>query len=654
MLALYIGAYFAPIGGEIVDAAKGLFFFRIAWATPGMMLPSLFFFFYFYPKADKPLNQKLKYFVLAISALITIIAFTPLVQKNLVIENGIYVADGFGSLFLPYFLAFQGSLLGIFGLAVYRVLHTKGMERKKLLIATIGFSFLDFIPLTTNVLLPIFGIYVFQNEAVIFTLFFSIPTFYSIIRYRFLDTKLIISAALKRATALASAFGLGLLVYKLFTIFVSDVEFIYVYSIVFLVALFAYTQLRKLFDSPRFHSLFGITSVENFAQTIFEFQNKNVIYDNLKEFEKDIRKTFCQQLKISFARFVLLDEDSRKNYPQLIQYFKNHTEILITKEIQAFQEENSRKNYDFYDELKNLGEVCLPLFNPNKELLGFLALGKKPFDDIYTKEEIDALEKASAFLNLKLTSTIFGNALNQEVKRKTLSLKQQNHRIRDLLSQQTDFISASAHELRTPLNIALLQIEMLEHSFEEGDQKEDIKTALNAIEKLHALVKKLFSVQKYDFNKAELKLQKTNFGEFTEEVYKNFLPLAKEKHLHFKIENTLTETTWVMLDPLQIQQVLHNLLSNAIKFTPPKGKIILRLGESDNRAKICVIDNGPGIPDTQKKMVFEKFKGNEVSGESGIGLGLYICKKILELHNGKIWVEDTPGGGSTFCAELAK
>lgn len=654
MLALYIGGYFAPIGGEVIDATKALFFFRIAWATPGMMIPSLFFFFYFYPKPNRPINPKLKYFVLILSASIFFVALTPLIHRSLIIENGVYTADDFGKLYLPYFLAFQLSLLGIFGLAIHRVLHTKGMERKKLLIATIGFSFLDFIPLTTNVLLPMFGIYVFQNEAVVFTLFFSIPTFYSILRYRFLDTKLVISKTLKRITALSAAFGLGILIYKIFTIFVKEVEFIYVYSIIFLVVLLAYTQIRKLFNSPKFHNFFGITSVENFTQNIKDFQNKNIVYSNLRDFEKDLAKTFCQRLKISFARFVLLNEINQKKYPALIQFFAHHKEILVTKEIQALRENDIRKNYDFYGELKELGEICLPLFNPNRKLIGFFVLGKKQFDDVYTGEEIEALEKSTAFLNLKLTNTIFGNALNQEVQRKTLSLQQQNRRIRELLTQQADFISASAHELRTPLNIALLQIEMLENSIGESDKKEDVKTALNAMEKLHALVNKLFSVQKYDFNKAELRLQKTDFGKFIEEIYKSFLPLTKEKSLRVKFENKLQKTTWLQIDPLQIQQVFHNLLSNAIKFTPAKGEVILRVEEVNNRVKACVIDNGPGIPDKQKKMVFEKFKGGVNSKEGGIGLGLYICKKILDLHKGKIWVEDSPKSGSNFCVELLK
>jgi signal transduction histidine kinase len=257
-------------------------------------------------------------------------------------------------------------------------------------------------------------------------------------------------------------------------------------------------------------------------------------------------------------------------------------------------------------------------------------------------------------LNLKITSTLFQNELKKEVKRKTNNLHQQNRRIRELLSQQADFISASAHELRTPLNIALLQIEMLQHSFDKGDKKEDVKTAFHAMEKLHALVEKLFNVQKYDFKKAELNLRKIDFAEFVNNIYKNFLPLIKEKSLSFRMINQLPKKAFIEIDELQLQQVFHNLLSNAIKFTPKKGKIILKVVEKNKKIQIWIIDNGVGVAEKNKKSIFGKFKGSNHPERGGIGLGLYICKKILDLHKGKIWVENTPGGGSSFCVELIK
>jgi hypothetical protein len=322
MIALFIGGYFAPIGGEVIDADKALFFFRIAWATPGLMLPALFFFFYLYPKEIKPLPNIFKYLVFFASLLFLGISITPLIHKGLIIENGIYIADSFGKLYLPYFIIFQGSLLGIFALALFKLRKTKGIENKKLIIATTGFAFFEFFPLTTNVLLPIFDVYVFQNEAVVFTLFFSIPTFYSIIRYRFLDIKLIVSKTVKRFIAIGVSFIFGLLIYKGITALLPKTDVEYLYIIIFLLIILIYTQTRNLLNISKFHKFFGIASLENFQKTVEKLRDKNSVYDSLGSFEKDIRKTFCKQLHISFAKIVLINEKTQNDYPHLINNFK--------------------------------------------------------------------------------------------------------------------------------------------------------------------------------------------------------------------------------------------------------------------------------------------------------------------------------------------
>ncbi|MCX6807684.1 MAG: ATP-binding protein [Patescibacteria group bacterium] len=97
-------------------------------------------------------------------------------------------------------------------------------------------------------------------------------------------------------------------------------------------------------------------------------------------------------------------------------------------------------------------------------------------------------------------------------------------------------------------------------------------------------------------------------------------------------------------------QVINNLFINAIKFAGNGKLVILKMSilEKKNSLLISVIDNGPGIPDKEKDRVFDKFHGDDTSKGKGLGLGLYICKRIVELHKGKIWVEDNPDGGAIF------
>jgi signal transduction histidine kinase len=107
----------------------------------------------------------------------------------------------------------------------------------------------------------------------------------------------------------------------------------------------------------------------------------------------------------------------------------------------------------------------------------------------------------------------------------------------------------------------------------------------------------------------------------------------------------------VKADIQKLKTILRNLISNAIKFTPEKGKITIIAEKNENETIITVSDDGVGIePDAQDKLFkdFKTFSTNGTKGEKGTGLGLLICKMYVEKHDGKIWVESTPGKGSNF------
>src|SRR5262249_11569100 len=106
----------------------------------------------------------------------------------------------------------------------------------------------------------------------------------------------------------------------------------------------------------------------------------------------------------------------------------------------------------------------------------------------------------------------------------------------------------------------------------------------------------------------------------------------------------------------RIVQVVGNLFENALKFAPENSAITVKIERTEPRnIKVSVADSGPGVPELHKQKIFEKFhqvkKGRKIAGQ-GVGLGLAICKTIVEAHHGTIWVEDNPSGGSVFCFTL--
>jgi signal transduction histidine kinase len=111
----------------------------------------------------------------------------------------------------------------------------------------------------------------------------------------------------------------------------------------------------------------------------------------------------------------------------------------------------------------------------------------------------------------------------------------------------------------------------------------------------------------------------------------------------------------VEVDRRRIEQVMTNVLSNAIKFTPKGGQIDVRVSETSAGLQVCVSDNGLGIPEEDQALVFNKFYVvPDGRGLSGLGLGLYIAREMIELHGGRIWGESRLGEGSTFCFEVPK
>ena len=103
-----------------------------------------------------------------------------------------------------------------------------------------------------------------------------------------------------------------------------------------------------------------------------------------------------------------------------------------------------------------------------------------------------------------------------------------------------------------------------------------------------------------------------------------------------------------------IEDVFENLISNAFKYGAADGTIRIDVRDDGDRWRVSVADEGEGIPDEAKQKVFERFERLRKEGVKGIGLGLAIAKRIVDLHGGRIWVEDNPGGGAVFCVLLRK
>ena len=221
------------------------------------------------------------------------------------------------------------------------------------------------------------------------------------------------------------------------------------------------------------------------------------------------------------------------------------------------------------------------------------------------------------------------------------------------LAKKDEFISLASHELKTPLTSISGYLQVMERSNFEGPNKLFVQKTVQQVKKLSSLVSDLLDVSKIEAGKLQLDLKPANIQQVVAEA----LELIRHAHPDQEIDFTSTaENISVNVDSHRIEQVLMNLISNAIKYTPGKEKIEIRLGADIKNIKVEVQDRGIGIPEGHKTKIFSKFhRVDELNPViSGLGIGLYISRQIIERHSGDLWVESEPGKGSCFCFTLPR
>ena len=238
--------------------------------------------------------------------------------------------------------------------------------------------------------------------------------------------------------------------------------------------------------------------------------------------------------------------------------------------------------------------------------------------------------------------------------REKLGRQQQiNEELRRIDALKDQFLANTSHELRTPLQgIVGLSEAMKDRSANSQDQ-EDLSMIIASGKRLNSLVNDILDFSKLKNSDIKLSQKTLSIQVLANIVLQNISPLVKGKSLTLFNEVSPNLPT-VQGDENRLQQVLFNLVGNAIKFTET-GHIKVFAQEKEKCIQVSVEDTGTGIPENKREVIFQEFEqaDGSISREfSGTGLGLSISKKIIELHQGEMWVESEVGKGSTFSFTL--
>ena len=229
------------------------------------------------------------------------------------------------------------------------------------------------------------------------------------------------------------------------------------------------------------------------------------------------------------------------------------------------------------------------------------------------------------------------------------ALRKAYDNLRRLEQLKSDIIANVSHELRTPITIAKGYIELAREEEDKEARRELLNTAVKALVRLNDIVDDLISVADIARGKFRLNPRKVRIGELVRRAVDEKQESAKARDV--KLELQLECDVSMFADPGKLQRVLLNLIDNAIKFNRPGGRVTVRVECRDREVLFSVSDTGIGIPKERLKDIFKpltQLDSSTTRHYGGTGTGLAVAKKVVEMHGGRIWVESTPGRGSTF------
>jgi len=279
--------------------------------------------------------------------------------------------------------------------------------------------------------------------------------------------------------------------------------------------------------------------------------------------------------------------------------------------------------------------------NFESSIKGVLVIQDYHNADAFSSENIELLE----FVSVQVIK-----AINKKYADEKLVLSEKM--LKKLNADKDKFFSIISHDLRSPFQGLIGMSELLTETYNglsDIEKLESISSLNDSIQNVYSLILELLEWSSVQIGRMKFEPKKINLKNVAEKVIAISEISAKNKGII--INGNINENIFVYADSSMIETILRNLLSNAIKFTPNSGKIIISAKKQKNSIIVQIKDSGIGIKKNVLKKLFkidEHYSSLGTKGEKGTGLGLILCKELIEKNNGTIWAESELGNGSIF------
>ena len=310
---------------------------------------------------------------------------------------------------------------------------------------------------------------------------------------------------------------------------------------------------------------------------------------------------------------------------------KVHTKDLKLSVIDKIMSNSALSDKKFYPSVLKVGEQILGLVFVYAEIKEDFERSKMHAFSLIASQLSGALETTSLF--------------NQLIER--------NRELKELSDFKDEILGIAAHDLRSPISAISISATLLKDYADKMTPEEVRETIEGIVVKsahMTKMLNEMLDISVIESGNLVLKKSIAKLKVIIDNQIRQVLPLAHSKNIEllFEVPENLPDLN---IDINKISEVLNNLLTNAIKYTQSGGIVRLSVKSERKNVEICVEDTGVGIKENELKKLFKKFSrtsAKPTAGESSTGLGLSISKKIVEMHNGKIWAESVIGKGSKF------
>ena len=300
--------------------------------------------------------------------------------------------------------------------------------------------------------------------------------------------------------------------------------------------------------------------------------------------------------------------------------------------------------------------VSVPLF-ANGQVVGAIVFAGEKSADSVTKRNKDILKAFSSHIGAAIENAMLYEKTDSQMKelsKLNRSLKKANIKLKELLEVKNEFLHITSHQLRTPLTAIRGMIAMwIDGDFDKFSKTrraEMLQRIYNSTERLNNLTNDMLDALELEGGVLQFEFKKVSVVDMIKDTVATLDQEYKEKKLYLKFEEPVGKIPAIEAEPNYMAQVFMNLIDNACKYTKEGGTKI-KVARSGDYVNVFIEDTGVGIKDEDQERIFEKFTRGEnaiIENASGSGLGLFIVRKIVNEHNGKIKLTKGAGGKGTL------